>query len=150
MNAISDGDVLSAFHNIPITWENIAHYRGYLNRQLLINRCADCGRFHHPPRKFCPDCWSDNVAPTAVSGEGIVFLMMWVFTGPPEPGVDYQKGHPVVTIELAEQPGLRFSSTLTNAELGRIEIGRPVNLQWIERRGFPWPAFVLSHTGKTA
>ena len=107
-----------------------------------MNRCADCGRWHHPMRPMCPACWSWNVAPTAVSGRGTVHLFMLLHQGPPAEGVDYAKApHPVVTVQLAEQEGLRFTGTMVGCALDEIRIGMPVELTWIERNGSPYPAF---------
>jgi hypothetical protein len=47
----------------------------------------------------------------------------------------------VATIELAEQTGLRHTSTLVNCERERMRIGLPVRLTWLERAGAPFPAW---------
>ena len=62
--------------------------------------------------------------------------------GPPGDGVDYsQAPHPVVTVELAEQVGLRFTTTMVGCAHEDIHIGMPVEITWIERNGCPYPAF---------
>jgi hypothetical protein len=67
---------------------------------------------------------------------------MFLRQGAPAPGVDYEKGpHPVVTVELEEQAGLRFTSTVVDTPLAEIRIGLPVELVWIDRYGAPFPAF---------
>ena len=43
------------------------HSGAWLDRKLLINRCDDCGHFHHPPKPVCPDCWSKSLTPSAAS-----------------------------------------------------------------------------------
>jgi uncharacterized OB-fold protein len=91
---------------------------------------------------MCPACWSWNVEPNRVSGHGTVYLFMLLHRGPPADGVDYSKGpHPVVTVELREQRGLRFTATIVDCPLTDIRIGMPVELTWIERCGSPYPAF---------
>jgi uncharacterized OB-fold protein len=49
----------------------------------------------------------------------------------------------VVSVELDEQPGLRFTSTVVDAPLDEIRIGRRVRLAWRERGDAPLPVFEL-------
>jgi hypothetical protein len=107
-------------------------------------RCSDCGTWHEPPKPRCPECWSTNVVPTPVSGRGTIFMAIFLHQGPPAPGVDYATPYPVVTVELEEQPGLRFTSTVVGAANDDIVIGTPVTLDWLDREGVPVPAFRLA------
>ena len=138
----SDAEVAERLAHLPVELDTVQHYRGYLRRELVLNRCADCGRWHHPMRPMCPTCWSWNVTPAAVSGRGIVHLVTVLHQGPPADGVDYaQAPHPVVTVQLEEQDGLRFTGTIIGAAPGEVRIGMRVELTWIERHGSPYPAF---------
>lgn len=139
----SDDDLVQRFPGEPITHDNAAHYRARLQRELLFNRCGECSRWHAPPRPICPECWSANVVPTPVSGRGTVFMAIFLHQGPPAEGVDYSSPYPVVTVELEEQTGLRFTSTVVDAPNEDIRIGAPVDLAWRERSGSPMPVFVL-------
>jgi uncharacterized OB-fold protein len=139
--AFSDEQVLARFPNEGIDQDNVAFYRGLLAGELRINRCGDCGEWHMPHRAVCPRCWSGNVIATKVSGRGTVHLLTFLHLGAPAPGVDYAKGHPVATVELAEQQGLRFTAALVNCERREMQIGLPVELSFIERDGCPVPAF---------
>jgi len=142
MSELSDAQLVERFSALRIERDAADFYRGWLARELRIQRCADCGRFHHPPRPMCPVCWSWNVVPTPVSGRGTVHLCMLLHQGPPAPGVDYSKGpHPVVVVELEEQAGLRITSTVVGCGPREIAIGMPVELDWIERWGAPFPVF---------
>ena len=76
-----------------------------------------------------------------MSGRGTVHLLIWLRQGPPADGVDYSTPHPVVTVELEEQAGLRFTSTVVDATMDDLAIGDPVELTWVERNGAPFPAF---------
>jgi uncharacterized OB-fold protein len=144
MNAdVSDDELVQHFPGEPITHDNAAHYRGRLRRQLLINRCGECGRWHAPPKPICPDCWSTQVSAEPVGGDGVIFMAMFLHRGPAAPGVDYAVPYPVVTVELAEQEGLRFTSTVVGSENERIRIGTPVKLAWEDRGGAPMPVFEL-------
>ena len=139
---ISDEDLMGRFPWVQIDHDTKHLYRGWLDKRLLINRCDDCGHFHHPPKPVCPECWSTNLTPTEVSGRGTVHLAMWLHQGAPAPDVDYSKGpHPVVAVELDGLDGVRFSSTVIDCPVEDVTIGLPVELAWIERYGSPFPVF---------
>jgi uncharacterized OB-fold protein len=106
-----------------------------------VNRCADCGAWHHRPKPICPQCWSKHVVPTRVSGHGTIHLLILLHQGPPAEGVDYSTPHPVVTVELDEQPGLRFTSTVVGTAADDLAIGQRVVLDWTERDARPYPVF---------
>src|SRR5262245_17699569 len=111
----SDTKVLERLAHLPVARDTAEHYRGYLRRQLVMNRCGDCDRWHHPMRPMCPACWSWNVLPTPVKGRGTVHLFLALHQGPSADGVDYSQGpHPVVAVELEEQEGLRFTGTIVD------------------------------------
>jgi len=151
MAPISDEELVERLPNTVINQDNQAFYRGWLEEQLVLNRCADCGTWRHPPKPVCPECWSDEIRPTAVSGRGTVHLLVWLRQGPPAEGVDYRRApHPVATVELTEQPGLRFTSTVVDVDMGDVSIGDSVELTWIEREGVPFPAFARTETADAA
>jgi uncharacterized OB-fold protein len=143
---ISDEELCSLFPG-AVDRDSAAHYRGRLRRQLLFNRCAACGTWHAPPRPVCPSCLSERVVATAVSGTGTIFMAIFLHQGPPAEGVDYSTPYPVVTVDLDEQPGLRFSSTVVGAGCEEIQIGRRVELDWIMRGKTPLPVFRLARPG---
>ena len=143
-HAITDEELVARFPGHPLDHDSAAHYRGRLERRLVLNRCGGCGTWHHPPKPICPACWSTDVAPTAAAGTGTIHLAVFLYQGPPAEGVDYSTPYPVVTVELDEQPGLRFTSTLVGSPNEAITIGRRVSLDWIERAGAPLPVFRLS------
>ncbi len=143
MIEVSDDELVARYPGRQLDHDNKAHYRGWMNRRLLINRCADCGTWHERPRPCCPACWSFDVRPTEVSGAGTIYMAIFLHQGPPAESIDYSTPHPVVTVELDEQPGLRISSTVIGAPNDQITIGRRVTLDWIERGGVPMPVFRL-------
>jgi hypothetical protein len=71
-------------------------------------------------------------------------MALFLHQGPPAEGVDYSTPYPVVTVELDEQEGLRYSSTVVGAANDDITIGKRVTLDWIERSGAPLPVFRLA------
>ena len=141
----SDVELLERYRGVAIDHVNKHFYRGLLAHELRLARCDDCGWWHHRPKPICPRCWSKRVVATPVSGRGTIHLAIFLHQGPPADGVDYEAGpHPVVTVELEEQVGLRFTSTVVGSSNDAIVIGAPVELCWIERDGRPFPAFALA------
>ena len=139
---ITEAELVERFPYVRMDHDTKHLYRGWLARELRLNRCRDCGFWHNPPKPVCPRCWSSAVEPTPVSGRGCVHLLTWLHQGPPAPDVDYAAGpHPVASVELAEQAGLRFTTTVVDCPRERLEIGLAVELHWIERFGAPFPVF---------
>ena len=139
---VSDDDVFQRFPDVPITYDNIEHYRGLLQRRLLINRCDECGYWIYPHRPLCPRCWSWSVTPTEVSGRGQVYLFTEVrHTRANDQAGQRQGAVVLVGVELAEQPGLRYLSTVDGIAFADLRHDMPVELTWTERDGRPGPAF---------
>ena len=42
MKAASDAELIERLPHLPIERDTAEHYRGYLRRELVMNRCADC------------------------------------------------------------------------------------------------------------
>ncbi len=143
---VSNEGLVQRFPGELLTHDNADHYRGRLRHELLLNLCGACRVWHAPPRPVCPECWSDRVLATPVTGNGIIFMAIFLHQGPPAAGVDYSTPYPVVTVELEEQDGLRFTSTVVGARNEEIRIGAPVRLEWIDRAGTPMPVFALRNS----
>jgi len=140
MTTVSDEDVFAAFPTVPIDHDNLEHYRGLLSQRLLVNRCSACGMWIYPHRPMCPRCWSWDVVPTEVSGEGSVFMFTLIHQER-DPNAPTSEPTVVAAIELAEQEGLRYLSQIVNCPLDAIALDMPVRLVWVERNGRPAPAF---------
>jgi uncharacterized OB-fold protein len=138
---VPDETVLERYPAIRLDRLNKHHYGGYLAHRLVLGRCTDCRRWHSPLRPRCPECWSEAVVPSPVSGRGTVHLLTLLHQGPPSADVDYSAPWPLAAIELVEQTGLRFVATIVDCPPQRLRIGLPVELTWITRAGAPWPAF---------
>lgn len=130
-----DDGLLDAWPGVRIDADNAAYYAGLLEHRLLINRCGNCGAWHHPPRSICPRCWSTAVAARDVTGRGRVAFYTILRQGPRRGGADYTRGHPLVAVELDEQVGLRVSGTIVDAPVEAVVLGMPVELTWPEGAG---------------
>jgi uncharacterized OB-fold protein len=133
--------LLEHFPRTTIDRDSKEFYRGWLSKQLLMNRCQECTHWHHPPRPICPRCLSGRVVPTEIRGDGTVHLLTRLHQGMAVEGVSYDPPYPVVVVELAEQEGLRFTSTVIDCPPDDVFIGQPVALTWISREAAPYPVF---------
>jgi uncharacterized OB-fold protein len=139
---VSDDEVFERFPDVLITYDNIEHYRGLLGQRLLINRCDDCGHWIYPHRPLCPRCWSWSVTPSQVSGRGRIYLLTQVQQARANDAAGQRQGAVVlVAVELAEQQGLRYLSTVDGVAFTDLRHDMPVELTWIERNGRVVPAF---------
>jgi uncharacterized OB-fold protein len=160
VTVVSDDDVFAAYPDVPIDVDNLEHYRGLLSCRLLVNRCAACGTWIYPHRPMCPRCWSWDVAPTPVSGDGTVFMFTVIQQerdpskpnpskpdpskpdpSKPDPSKEGAAPTVVAAVELVEQVGLRYLSRIVNCPLDALELDMPVRLVWIDDHGRPAPAF---------
>lgn len=141
--SVSDEEVFARFEDVLITYDNIEHYRGLLEQKLLINRCGDCGYWIYPHRPLCPRCWSWSVTPTEVSGRGRIHLLTQVQQPRANDAAGKRFGNAVVllAVELAEQTGLRYLSTVDGAAFEDLRHDMEVELTWIESHGRQVPAF---------
>jgi uncharacterized OB-fold protein len=110
--------------------ENRAFWTGGAEGELRIARCANCGYHLHPPTPRCPKCWSEDVAPSAVSGRGRVYSytinrQRWM--------PDLEVPFVLAVIELDEQPGLRLITTLVDCAPEDVEIDLPVEVTFVAR-----------------
>lgn len=138
---ISDEQVLQTYPDVRLDHRNKAFYRALLNQQLVAARCVDCRTWHTPLRALCPECWSENIEVIPVSGQGRIHLLIQLHQGPPARDVSYSTPWPLAAVEMSEQPGLRFVSTIVDCAPEQLRVGLPVELTWIERDGAPWYAF---------
>lgn len=126
-------DLFEAFPDVLVDHDNKYFFAGLLNRELILNRCRDCGDWHAEPfRACCPACWSWNIEHRKVSGRGRVYTLTRLHQGPDIDGVSYTPPLPLAVIELAEQPGLRVVAGLVGRVTDENSIGRDVQLVWPE------------------
>jgi uncharacterized OB-fold protein len=137
----TDLELLERWKGVRIDHTSKHFYRGLLHREVRLNRCADCGHWHHRPKPICPNCWSKDLVATPISGRGTIYLLIHLHQGPPAQGVDYSSPRSVAAVELPEQEGLRFTSGVVGSDPDDLHIGDEVELEWTERDGRPYPVW---------
>lgn len=97
--------------------------------QLLIKRCADCGRAHFYPRPFCPFCWSSAVSWEAASGQAALYTWSVVHHNDLPP---FSERIPYVAavVDLAEGP--RMMTNVVDCDPDRLEVGMRLRVAYRE------------------
>ena len=110
-------------------------WHGTARGELLVQRCADCGRRRIPPRPMCPTCRSRHHEWTLLSGSGTVWS--FVVAHPPLlPAYQELAPYNVITVALDEDPALRLVGNLVarpdgpinEVDPATIRIGEPVRV----------------------
>lgn len=109
---------------------------GLKQRQLLIQRCADCGRLRHPPGPACPHCHSLNWDTVAASGRATLFSFV-ISHHPQLPSLPHP--NPIGLVELEE--GTRLVAGLVGIDPGAVRIGQALTLDFFEDDDLTLPVF---------
>ena len=113
--------------------------------RLVIQRCADCRYYNHPPKDACDQCLSTHLAFEDVSGQGNV----WSWTVMHQKSVaSFEDAVPYLTalVELEEQPMLLLVTNLPGATPGTLAIGDRVHVTFEDLdEGLQLPQFVLEN-----
>lgn len=108
-------------------------YDGCKNKELLIQQCADCGKFRFPPQRMCPDCNSLNSKWTPVSGRGKIctFTIIPHFEPRAVPMATWpEDGYPilVIMVELPDAGNVHLISNMVNCKPEDIKVGMDVKV----------------------
>ncbi len=58
--------------------------QGLESGKFLTTACSSCGELTFPPKKHCPDCWSDEMSWIELSGEGILYARTTIHAAAPQ------------------------------------------------------------------
>ena len=105
-------------------------------RELVFQRCNECGTWLHPPRPMCYKCKTTDLKWEKSSGKGKIYS--WVtFTREVNPL--YSVPFEVVLVEMEDEEGVRILSNMLDADHDELYIDMPVEVDFID---VP-PEFVL-------
>ena len=106
--------------------------------KLMIQRCDECRRYIHWPQLYCPNCQSDRLSPTEVSGKGTIYTFCVVnHIFHPAFEVPYS----LALIELDEQPGLRMLTNIVDCPNEELRVGMQVEVTFEQRGDYALPQF---------
>jgi uncharacterized OB-fold protein len=124
---------------------NRPFWTGGAEGKLLLMQCRDCETFIHPPQPVCRHCMSENVAPQAVAGTGVVDT----FT------VNYQKWHPglevpyvIARIAIDGAPGVYLTSNVVGCPVDGVDIGDRVKVTFLQQGEVYLPLFEQRQSGE--
>jgi len=109
-----------------VTDDNAVFWDAAAGRRLVAQRCADCGRFRHPPRPMCPACHSLAVEVVELSGRGTVYSYE-ILHHPQHPAFDY----PLLVVLVDLEEGIRLVSNLTDCAKDDVRIGMAVEVHFV-------------------
>ena len=92
---------------------------------LRFQRCSGCGELRHPPSAVCPYCRSQEWAPAAVSGRGVVTgfthnEQMWIPSFPPP--------YLIAIVAIEEDDRIRLTTNLVHVTADDVFVGMKVQV----------------------
>jgi uncharacterized protein len=118
---------------IPMADETtLPFWQAAKERRLVVQRCATCGYYNHPPRNLCDACLSQELRFEPVTGRGRIHTFT-VMHQRDVPGFESEAPFIDIVVELEEQPMLLMVSNLTISEHDRVRIGALVKVDFEER-----------------
>ena len=113
---------------IPVpTQETAEFWAGCKERQLRLQRCADCGQYQFPPQFFCAHCSGGKLNWVATSGRGKV-LSYTIVHWSPNPAYAADAPYSLALIQLDEGP--RMLTNIVNCPPDQIRIGMEVAVEF--------------------
>ena len=106
-----------------ITDFNRHYYDSIESGELTASKCQGCHHTFLPAAKNCPNCLSENVDWTVLSGEGSVYS--WVeYHRPYHDAFKDKVPYVVAIVELKEGP--RLISNIIDYDLNTLKVGVPL------------------------
>jgi uncharacterized OB-fold protein len=105
---------------------------GARERRLMIQRCASCGYYNHPPRRFCDACLAQDLRFEPVSGRGVAYTYT-VMHQRDVAGFEDEAPFVNIVVELAEQPQLLMVANLPISDRAKVNIGAAVEVDFEDR-----------------
>jgi uncharacterized OB-fold protein len=99
--------------------------------RLLLQRCAGCGAWRHPPSPICPNCLDPKHEWIAATGRGTVYTFVVVR----EARRGWDKMVPYVLAVIALEEGPHILTDLTDVAPEDVAIGMKVEVTFEELDG---------------
>ncbi|GAS92578.1 thiolase C-terminal domain-containing protein [Mycolicibacterium brisbanense] len=105
---------------------------------LRIQECLDCNALIHPPQPVCRYCRSHKLGPRDVCGRGSLagFTVNHRFGFP-----DLPPPYVVAEVAIAEDPRVRLTTNIIDADPDDLELGQPVEVAFQQRHDVWLPVF---------
>jgi uncharacterized OB-fold protein len=114
--------------------------------RMHLQRCDSCGNYAHPPRMYCPRCFSGEYSYEEISGLGSIYSYT-VSHHTAEPAWQAELPYTTVVVELDEGPRIVAAAAIDDPK--SIRIGRRVRIT-AERRTDDFAYFTAQLEGEQA
>lgn len=104
--------------------------------RLMLPRCDDCQGVHHPPRRWCPHCWSKELSWEDMSGHAHVMTFSVVHQ-PPSEGFDV----PYVLAVVKLEEGPQMMCNIVDCAADDVKIDMEVTVTFESRGDVALPQF---------
>lgn len=139
---------MSAAPPVPVPDDQTAGFwAAVAARQLVVQRCADCGATYLPPRYVCERCAGSSFAFVATRGEATINSVTFVHAAR-HPAFEARVPYPIVLVTLDEHPEITLLANMPGTPAEDIVVGRAVEFQPHEITAGHWiPEFRLRGFG---
>ena len=98
---------------------------GCRRRELLAQKCADCGHFSFPPQRACLRCFSPNLEWTRTEGRGTVYTYTVIWR-PESPAFE----PPYIAAIIDVEAGYQMMTNIVGCEPAEVHVGMPVEVEF--------------------
>ena len=123
-----------------VNWQTRAYWEGCGRRELVLQRCRDCGTVQHRPRGVCASCLSSDIEHFVASGRGQVYSYTVTHQNN-MPG--FRDACPYVLAYVDLEEGPRLMTNIVGCDPGDVRIEMPVQIDFVPTDdGLGVPRFV--------
>lgn len=116
--------------------------------ELRVQRCDDCGAYHHPPTPMCWTCQSEQLSFVPMTGRGSIYSFT-VVRDQRNPAFDLLMPYVVARVALDDAPGIHIVTNIVDARIDEVAVDRPVEVVFETiAEGVKIPQFRLRQTGE--
>lgn len=118
--------------------DNRAFWTGGAEGKLNIMKCGDCSGYIHPPRQICRHCLSENVAPEAVAGTGVIDTFTINYQAWAK---DMEVPFVIARVKLDGVPGVYLTTNIVGSAVEDVDVDDKVRVTFEDQDGIWFPLF---------